>query len=90
MAGRLSSIAARIATSSPNTCAKPAAFAVQPDQRNSATSRAVSHTDASNRAACASCAASQPVRGEWSVGWPMLRSPMKASARTASTMRSGA
>jgi hypothetical protein len=28
--------------------------------------------------------ASHAVRSEWSVGWPMLRSPMKASARTAS------
>jgi hypothetical protein len=74
--------ACRPCTSSSRKSANSCALAVQPDQRSSATCRAASTCEGSQRAWLAIIPASHAVRSEWSVGWPMLRSPMKASART--------
>jgi hypothetical protein len=78
-------IARRPSTSSPSRLAKPAAVAVLPDQRSSATRRVLVHASAASPFSSARRAASRAVRTEWSGGRPMLRSPTMASTCTASS-----
>ncbi len=84
LADAVDSMVRRPPTSSPSKSENSGALAVQPDQRSKATQAACPCAASSRPVTAAMREASHAVRAEWSIGWPMLRSPTNARALMAS------